>query len=303
MSTIATTIDRAFRTYLEPPDYQPAASVITNALTASAGDVSIGFGTFEVPEDINLLRIGSIIEVGSELMRVTGWDELTSTATVKRAIDGTPIEEHADGSRVKLSPSFPRYSVFESVRDNITALYPDLWTTTVEVISSIGPGIFPVSDPLIVETIEVNPEGSNGGWNRDFDGSISEYRLEAGGRAFVTTTWQSGTLVGRFRRRFGVATSEDDTYEELGLMSSWEPIVVIGAAADLLAGREIPNSHVEWVQATLQAEVLPPGTGMSIAVRMQQYRQLLVDRFAKEMKAEESSKPKVHFANPFQQVG
>jgi len=303
MSDIKTLIDRVYRTYLEPPDFQPAATRLLSPLGDTPAATSVPLDTFEVPEDINLLRQGSIIEIGSELMRLVSWNDQTKVATVDRAVEGTAIASHDDNARVKLAPPYPRHSVFEAVRDNIVGLYPKLWTTTVEVISSVGPGVFPVTDPLIVEMIEANPEYGRNGWMRDFDGSISEYKLEAGGRAFVTTTWQAGTIVGRFRKRFGVATSEEDTYAELGLEAVWEPVVVVGAAADILSGREIPATHADWVGQSMEAESVPVSSRLSIAVRMQQYRQFLIDRFSTEMKGEDSNKVRVTMNNPFSRVG
>jgi hypothetical protein len=84
----------------------------------------------------------------------------------------------------------------------------------------------------------------------------------------------------------GNVTSESQTLEEIGMDARWVGIVMVGAAADLFAGRDLPASQVEWVSAVLQAENIEVGTRASLSVGLARYRQLLLERAQAEMQAE-----------------
>jgi hypothetical protein len=78
---------------------------------------------------------------------------------------------------------------------------------------------------------------------------------------------------------------------------------MIGAAASLFAGRDIPASHTEWIAATLEAENIRVGTRLSIAGGLRQYRNMLLTDAQREMKAEDSQKIKVHMRSPMPSLG
>ena len=299
MSTVGDLVDRTFRGYLEPPDAQPAAARLLLSMTAVSEDLSLS--GFEVPEDSNLMRIGSIVEIGAELMRVLSWDSSTLSGTVERGVDGSESMAHSLGARVKLAPRFPRLSVWEAVRDNIIGLYPDLWTTRTELMTTTHRGIYAVDDDLAVEIVEMNPDQLFDP-RLNVDGRMVEYHQITGGRAIIAKTDYMSMWV-RYRRRFGVATDEETDVADLGVESVWETIVCVGAAADLMAGRDIPKAHADWVGSVLEAENVPVGTKSSLAVGLARYRELLIDRFGREMRAEESNKVRVSFNDPFMQVG
>ncbi len=96
------------------------------------------------------------------------------------------------------------------------------------------------------------------------------------------------------------ATSEDDTLTDLGLDERWVNIVMTGAAADLMTGKDIPASRTEWVKSVLEAENIRVGTRMSIAGGLRQYRNMLLDDASKEMKAEYG--PKIRMRNPMRSI-
>lgn len=302
MSTVATIVDQVFRNMLEPPDYQAAAFTGTSANPGGflIGETDFTASPFEIPEDENLVRLGSLLEWDKELVRVTAWDVATRTITVVRGVEGTIEVDHPATARVKLSPPFSRQSVFEAVRNNIISLYPKLWTVRTEAWSAVGASVYPVLDPLAVEIVEINPEGSN--WVAEIGGRIVDYHQLAGGRALIVAIPNTPTLWVRYRRRFATATAEADTYDQLGFETVWEPVVVAGAAADMMAGRDLPAAHTAWVQSTLEAENIKVGTRTSLSVGLARYRELLIDRFAREMEAEDSNKINVEMVDPFMQV-
>ena len=300
MTTVAALIDKTYRQILEPPSAQPAMSVMTSDLNIGASAFTIG--AFEVPEDENLLRLGSILEVDQELLRVTDYDVTGDTVTVRRAVLGTIEANHVLDTPLKLSPPFTRIDVFEAVRNNIISLYPRLWTVKTYTVSAVNGGnVYQLPDDLIVEVIEVQPDQWSAG-NLNFHGRIVDYHQFVDGRALILNEPLGGQAWARFRRRFGVAEAESDLLVDLGVDSVWEQIVVVGAAADVLAGRDVPEVNTEWVQSALEAENIRVGSRLSLAAGLGQYRDLLIDRFANEMLAEDSSGVVTQMADPFQQV-
>ena len=101
----------------------------------------------------------------------------------------------------------------------------------------------------------------------------------------------------------GSATAESDVIADLGVDERWVNIVMIGAAATLFAGRDIPAANTEWVSATLEAENIRVGSRLSIAGGLRQYRNQLLSDASKEMKAEDSQKVKVHMNTSMPPMG
>lgn len=295
MTTTGALIDRLYRRYLEPPDAQPASTRLVNTITDVETDITLT--SFQIPEDENLLRIGSILELESELVEVNGFDATTRVASVLRGQLGTEAVAHNLGIQIKLSPPFPRIEAFDAIGSNIIGLYPDLWTVRTAVLGNVGLDVYPIQDPLAVEIVEANPDG----WPRtlQLDGRIVDNHPNVDGRAIVTNGGQLWSTVWfRYRRRFEYPTDEATTLEDLGLDQSWENLVLIGAAADLMAGRDITASMTDWVQATLETENIRVGTRMSIAGGLAQYRDILMGRFKREMRGEDSNRVRVHMNDP-----
>ena len=297
MRTVADLIDRTFRTYLEPPDLQPASTRLSGALLDT--DTTIALAEFDVPEDINLLRRGNVIELAQELMRMTVWDSTTRTGEMERGYLGTTAVAHADGAMVKLAPPFSRLSTFEAIRDNIVSLYPRLWTTTTESCLPASPKVYPITDDLAVEVIEINVNGYEA---HDMTGHIVEKHHFTSGRAIVLNRMLNKQIWARMRRRFGVAEGETDKVVDLGMEEVWETLVMVGAAADLLAGRDLPKSHIEWVGSALETENIQVGTRSSIALGLARYRRMLMDEFSKEMSAEDYNRIVIQTTNPYMDV-
>lgn len=280
MSTVGAIIDRLYRTYLYPPDARPAQAHLDTAINTTV--TSVILKGFVLPEDEELLGVGSVLEIGSELMQVTAYDELTLTATVLRGVMGTTAATAAVDDPVLLNPPYPRLSVFNAVADNILTLYPTIYTVTAANLVTVTAGIAAIDDTLAVEVVECWPDGFNN--DRSAEARIVDYHPAVGGRALIADA--SGDLWVRYRRRFGDAQTEADTLTSLGMEERWVNIVVVGAAADLFAGRDLPASHTEWVSGALEAENIPVGTRGQLSRQLAAYRSYLLDHAGREMRAE-----------------
>ena len=290
--TVESIMQRLYVTYLEPPDNQPA-------LARSGGDLLIGgdqlvIAAFAVPEDRGLLGIGTLVEMKQELMRVVDIDLVTNTLTVERGVYGTQEVDHLTGDSIVLSPPFPRAAVFEAVADNIILLYPKLFTTGAELVSPTAAAVYSIGDPLAVTVLSVTP----GDFTRieNLHGDIVDFHPMTGGRSLILNH-PCGSVWLRYRRRMNKPTSEADTLAELGVDERWVNIIMAGAGADLLAGRDIAESHTEWVKNVLEAENIRVGTRLSISGGLRQYRNNLLDDAQSEMKGEYKTKVRMRQAS------
>ena len=300
MTTVSALIDRLYRTILEPPDFQPHMGFLSSAMTTASTTVT--FDGFSLPEDEQFLALGRLIEIDSELMRVSSYEPTSKTATLHttggRNKEGTTLATHDAGAVVKIGAPWSRLSVFEAIRDNIISLYPRLYTVRTSFVSHVGGGGYPINDELAAEVERAVPDGDFGMTN--IHGRFVDQHSFTGSRAFVTTSGHYGNLWLTYRRRFDVADAETDTLSNLGVESVWEWMILVGAAADLLIGRDIPQAQQDFIGSQIEAETKPPGTEQSIAARLRQYRDYLLDGFAAEMDAE--YQPRVVMRNPFGEI-
>jgi hypothetical protein len=130
--------------------------------------------------------------------------------------------------------------------------------------------------------------------------TVVDHHPATDGRAFVASS-MVGDLWITYRRRMGVAEATTDLLDDLGVEDVWVPIVMAGAAGDLMAGRDLPRTVVEWVSDILDRQAVPIGSQQSLAVGLRRYRDYLLDGFSSEMGAE--YKPKVVRHSPFRKVG
>ena len=284
-------INRLYRTYLYPPDYQPIVNFTIESITSTSETVKLG--VWAIPEDENLLRVGTILQIDKELTFVTDYDENLKVVTIRRGVYGTTAVEHLQNEPVVMSPPYAAQSVYEAIKDNINTLYPKLWTVSTDNLVEIGNGIAPIGDDLAVEVISV--------WTDNFTATpnihaeIVDYHPAVGGRALITNV-PAGSIWVRWRRRMGKVEATTDELEDLGVDEAWVNIVMVGAAADLMAGRDIPRAQSEWVSQTLEAENVQVGTRASLSVGLARYRELLIERAQREMEGE--YKPKIRMRNP-----
>ena len=284
--TVADIIERLYLQWLRPPDAQPIYAALGAPIDDTTSTITIG--SFTIPEDEALLRQGAVLEIDQEVVRVVTYTSLGASLEVLRGQYGTKQVAHGVPSLMVMNPSYPRATVFEAVADNIITLFPKLFTTKQAYLTSIGGSVFPFSDDLAVSILSAWGEGWTG--TRDVHGEIVDFHQLAGGRAAILNGGD-GAMWFRYRRRMAKPTSEVDLLDDLGVDERWVTVVMAGAAADLMAGKDITASHTEWVKSVLEAETISVGTRMSIGGGLRQYRNMLIDDFAKEMRAE--YKPKV----------
>ena len=323
-ANIGDLVDRTYREYLEPMDDLVSYTTLSNSdsisdskvgLTTSGTSVTFNGDLLSVEEE-DALDAGAIIEIGQELMICTDLNAVTNTITVTRAARGTTAAEHEQGSLIKISPPFPRKNVFDAVCDQIKNLYPTLFATeTKQVTAKVGyipldgandnyliapikaisqytdfsagsdeTGI--VYTGVAVELVDLpNPftytdsDGvsqtitySNNGPNKV--NAVQVYNVNSGHTVFVT-----------FKKKFIEPTAETDTLTTVGLENEYEPIIMAGVAAQMMAGRDVPTATADYISDQLSVQSFPVDSATRIRNSLLAYQRALIQQARKDLRA------------------
>ena len=313
MSTnIGDLVDRIYREYLEPVDSVETYSYLTSGIDASETEISYDGNLFSVEEE-DSLDAGAIIEVGQEIMYTTSLNNVSNTITVRRGQRGTTAAAHSANAIIKIQPTFPRKNVYEAVVDQIKNLYPTLFATeTIELTASTGykllgthgtdgdtynylvtplkaisqytdwqsgsdqtglkyngvaiemidlPNPFVFTDDTQTERTKTYTTGP------DVVHAVQFVGISAGHTVFVT-----------FKKKFIAPTAEANTLASIGLEEEYEPIVMTGVAAQLVAGKDISKLNTSYITQQLETSVNPVGNSNSIGQSLLRYQQLLIQQ-------------------------
>ncbi len=311
-STIGDLVDRVYREYLEPVDKVESYSYLSSGINDSVDSITYDGNLFSIEEE-DALDAGAIVEVGQELMYTTALNPTTNTITVKRGQRGTTAAAHSAGDIIKISPAFPRKNVFEAVVDQVKNLYPTLFAVeTVELTASTGykllgthgtdgdsynylvaplkaisqytdwqsgsdqtglkyngvaiemidlPNPFTYTDDTSTERTKTYTTGP------DVVHAVQFAGISAGHTVFVT-----------FKKKFVTPTSEASTLTSVGLETEYEPIVMTGVAAQLIAGKDISKLNASYITEQLETSVSPIGSSSNIGNSLLRYQQLLIQQ-------------------------
>jgi hypothetical protein len=295
-TTIGDLVDRTFREYLEPMEDIVSYTVLTGALNDT--DTSIGFnGDLLSVEEEDALDAGTIIEIGQELMICTELNAVTNSITVTRGARGTTAASHSAGDVIKITPPFPRVNVFNAVKDQIENLYPTLYAVETQTLSSaVGyVALTGDDDNRIVAPLK----------------AVSQYQeLDAGNQTTVqfrgvamelidvpTSVTASGKVVQfsgvstgvnvhcTFKKKFGEVSLETTTLADIGLETEYEPIIMAGVAAQMIAGKDIPTYTSDYITEQMAVTNYPVNSSSNIRNSLLQYQQVLINQARKDLRA------------------
>ena len=313
-------VDRVYREYLEPMDDLTSYTTLNEGSELSASDTVITFnGDLLTQEEEDAMDAGTIIECETELMRCVSLDTVGNKVTVVRGVRGTTATTHADGSVVKIAPPFPRKVVFDAVVDQINNLFPTLFAVETQSITTgtgytlIGSYDSPGTHNYLVsilsaisqytdfsagsDTTGVNfspvtcslVELPNPFTYTDSDG-VSRTITYSTGPSTVHAIQFAGIASGHtahvtFKKKFIEPTAETDTLATVGLEQEYEPIIMAGVAAQLMAGKDIPTSTADYITDQLSTSNFPVGSSNSVRNSLLQYQQLLINQARKYLRA------------------
>ena len=295
-STIGNLVDRVYREYLEPNDDIQSFSNLRTAITDTTTTTVAYESDFLTTEEEDAMGSGAFIEINQELMLVLALNTADETLTVKRGARGTTAETHAQTDLIKINPPFIRLNVFNAVKDQIENLYPTLFAVESQTITSASGyvALTGADDSRIVAPLK----------------AVSQYTSISGDQTSIqfrgvsielidvpTTVTSTGKVVQfsgiasgvnvhcTFRKKFGEVASEQSTLSDIGLETEYEPIIMAGVAAQMIAGKDIPAATTEYISDSIQASVYPVGSSTSIRNSLLQYQQILIQQARKDLRA------------------
>ena len=317
-TTIGGIVDRVFREYLEPADDLNSYTAVSTTFNASATSISFNADLLTQEEE-DVMDAGTILECEHELMYCTDVDTVNNTVTVVRGTRGTTAVEHVAGKLIKIAPAFTRKAVFDAVSDQIANLYPSLYAVeTVESTSGTGYTLLgtydaPGTNNYLVSPIKALSQYTDWSAGSDqtgltFKGVAVEmidlpnpftYTDSTSTERTITYTTGpdvvhalqfSGIAAGHtvyvtFKKKFVQPTAETDTLATIGIQDEWEPIIMAGAAAQMLSGRDIPSATADLITDQLAVATYPVGASSNIRNGLLSYQQTLLDQAKKDLKA------------------
>jgi len=315
MSTIGNLVDRTYREYLEPMDDIVSYTTLSTGINDSVTSVVFNGDLLSVEEE-DALDAGAIIEIGQELMICTDLNAVTNTITVTRGARGTTAAAHTAGDLIKISPPFPRINVFDAVCDQIKNLYPTLFATETKSVTS-KVGYIPLSganDNYLIAPLKAISQQTDFAANSDESGVI--YRgvavelidlpnpftyTDADGVSQTITYSNNGpnkvnavqvynvsaghTVFVTFKKKFVEPTAESDTLATIGLENEYEPIIMAGVAAQMMAGRDIPTATADYITDQLSVSNFPVDSATRVRNSLLAYQRALLQQARKDLRA------------------
>ena len=296
-TTIGNLVDRVFREYLEPNnDIQSFTN--TRLAVADTTTTTISYeADYLTTEEEDAMGSGGFIEINQELMLVVALNTADETLTVVRGARGTTAATHAQGDIIKINPPFIRLNVFNAVKDQIENLYPTLYAVEVQTVTS-ATGYVALTgsdDNRIVAPLKAVSQyttlSSGSETSVQFRGVAVELidvptSVTASGKVVQFSGISTGVNVHcTFKKKFGDVTNETSTLADIGLETEYEPIIMAGVAAQMIAGRDIPAATTEYITDAIQANVYQVGSSTNIRNALLQYQQVLITQARKDLRA------------------
>ena len=318
MSNIGNLVDRTFREYLEPMDDLVSYTTLSTGVNDSITSIVFDGDMLSIEEEDTLDK-GTIIEINQELMICTDLNAVTNTITVKRGMKGTTAAAHTAGDIIKISPPFPRKVVFDAVKDQINNLFPTLFAVeTQSVVASTGYTLLgahdaPGTNNYLVSILSAISQYTDFATGSDSTGTIFQpvtsslielpnpFTFTDSDGVSRTITYTTGpsvvhaiqfssiaqghTVLVTFKKKFIEPTAESDTLTSIGLEPEYEPIIMAGVAAQMIAGKDIPTATTDYISDQMAVSNFPVGSSNNIRNSLLQYQQLLVNQARKYLRA------------------
>ena len=318
MANIGNLVDRTFREYLEPMDDLVSYTTLSTGVNDSVTSIVFDGDLLSIEEEDTLDK-GTIIEINQQLMICTDLNDLTNTITVKRGMKGTTAAAHTAGDLIKISPPFPRKVVFDAVKDQINNLFPTLFAVeTQSVVASTGYTLLgahdaPGTNNYLVSILSAISQYTDFATGSDSTGTIFQpvtsslvelpnpFTFTDSDGVSRTITYTTGpsvvhaiqfssiaqghTVLVTFKKKFIEPTAESDTLTSIGLEPEYEPIIMAGVAAQMIAGKDIPSATTDYITDQLSVSNFPVGSANSVRNSLLQYQQLLVNQARKYLRA------------------
>ena len=251
-------------------------------LTADIGSTDT---TFTVADGTVLTR--GLVEIDDELIWVDSFDRTTNTATIPgygRGFRDTTATTHSAGTRVTISPSFPRSVIRRNINLAIDGVYPDLfgiYYTTFTWQAAVTTYQLP-NEAIDILGCSWQTIGPSKEWL-----PVRHYRID---RMANPTTWGTGktisiregiipgrTVMVTYTKKPSTLTYDSDDFTMTGLSDSAREIIILGAAYRTAMYLDMGRVPAATAEADAQQGNDPIGSAANIGRMLQQmYNQRLL---------------------------
>jgi len=270
--------------------------------TFLTADLSATATTFTVADGTVLTR--GIVEIDEELIWVDSFDRTTNTATIppygRGFRDTTPVP-HTAGTRVTITPSFPRAMIRKDINEAIDAIYPDLfgvYYTTFPFIAARTTYQLPQEaiDALAVSWQTIGPSLE---WL-----PVRHYRID---RTANPLAWNSGKTIsisdgiipGRtvqvvYTKKPSQLQNDNDDFTLTGLPDSCREVIILGAAYRSAAYIDMGRIPAITAEADAQQQSNPVGSATNMS---RYFYQMYQQRLQVEVRRQqEQYPPRTHYS-------
>ena len=270
--------------------------------TFLTADLSATATTFTVADGTVLTR--GIVEIDEELIWVDSFDRTTNTATIppygRGFRDTTPVP-HTTGTRVTITPSFPRAMIRKDINEAIDAIYPDLfgvYYTTFPFIAARTTYQLPQEaiDALAVSWQTIGPSLE---WL-----PVRHYRID---RTANPLAWNSGKTIsisdgiipGRtvqvvYTKKPSQLQNDNDDFTMTGLPESCREVIILGAAYRSAAYIDMGRIPAITAEADAQQQSNPVGSATNMS---RYFYQMYQQRLQVEVRRQqEQYPPRTHYS-------
>ena len=297
MTTFVNIIDETALALTGYTNRQDQATYLTASLSSTAT-------TFTVADGTVLTR--GLVEIDDELIWVDSFDRTTNTATVPsygRGFRDTVATTHSSGTRVTITPSFPRSVIRRNVNLAIDAVYPDLfgvYYTTFPFQAAVTTYVLP-QEAIDILGCSWQTIGPSKEWL-----PVRHYRVD---RMANPTYWNSGktisiregiipgrTVMVTYTKKPSTLTYDTDDFSSLtGLPESAREVIVLGAAYRTAMYLDLGRVPAQTAEADSQGQSDPIGSAANIGRSIQQmYQQRLL---IEVRRLQEQYPPRTHYTS------
>jgi hypothetical protein len=281
-------------------------------------DVPATASTIAAPINLSLASTDSvgkgIIEIDEELFWVDNYDRIGNTATIApygRGYLGTTVAAHTAGTKVTISPTFPRFVIKRAINDTISAIGSSIFAANKTTITSnIATSAFRLpatGDSLNIRSIlavAYESIGPSKEWipvrNYRFDGNANSGAFSSEQTLSIYDMITSGRTIHVVYSTdpvpFGsTAASNTQVFTtQTGLPESCKDLVVLGATYRLLSNLDPARASMVSPQADEVDSKRPYGSSQSLT---RQVYALFTQRLNEEIKNQQDKYPiRVHYS-------
>ena len=258
--------------------------------------------TFQVADGTVLSR--GLVEIDDELIWVDSFNRTTNIATVApygRGFRNTDAASHASGSRVTISPSFPRSVIRKNVNMAIDAIYPDLfgvYYTTFPFIAARTTYQLP-QEAIDILGLSWQTIGPSLEWL-----PIRHYRVD---RMANPISWNSGktisisdgiipgrTVMATYTKKPSQLQYDTDDFTLTGLPESAREVIELGAAFRTASYLDLGRIPAATAEADSMQQQDPIGSAANIS---RYFYQLYQQRLQVEVRRQqEMYPPRTHYS-------